>query len=73
MLPSKSITPFLGIRYGQAHPTQFSVLRKITTNEEKGSPSICETPFISQFSKELPYDLLRVSSLVKALLDSSSK
>ena len=35
MLPSKSITPFLGIWYGQARPIQFSVSEKQQSTKRK--------------------------------------
>ena len=74
MLPSKSITPFLGIWYEKNRARLFSShhFRKATVNEEKVLRASARLPSISQYSEKLPYVLLRVSSLVKALLDSLS-
>ena len=73
MLPSKSITPFLGIWYERASPpVQFFLspdkqqLTKRRFYEHLRDP-------VHQHLQQRTSTLLRVSFLAKALLDSSSK
>ena len=72
MLPSKSITPFLGIWYEGTEPVRSVLLAsgKTAVNEEKVLRAIAR-PRSSAFTARTSITL-RVSSLVKALLDSSS-
>ena len=54
MLPSKSITPFLGVWYEQARPfSSLFVSGKAITNEEKVPRASTRSPSISHYSKEL--------------------
>ena len=71
MLPSKSITPFLGIWYERTEPVRSVLLAsgKTAVNEEKVLRAIAR-PRSSAFTARTSI-ILRVSSLVKALLESS--
>ena len=69
MLPSKSITPFLGIRYGQTRHSQFFLSPDKQQLTKRKFYEHLRDPVHQHLQQRTT--LLRVSSLVKALLDCS--
>ena len=59
MLPSKSITPFLGVWYEQTRPLGSPFCLRKSNNEEKVSRAFARSPSISPYSKELPLPTTR--------------